>query len=269
MLKIWYNRRGERIQTLLHALNQQGFHSSPEAPRLPAPSFYAPEAHTLVYPRISGVPLTQLLKKGQCRSWVRPLAGALFWLHSRVLNGCPVRSAQDEIDAISNLLSGLPEEWIGPFESAVENLVAFMPLPCNEALLHRDLHDQQLLLGDDCRLVFLDLDDLAWGDPMLDIGNLLAHLHVITHWRRRPAKLERLRARILRGYAAVAGRPVETYATRAAWYESVALTRLAAIQLRRGKPALAPDLLAEARRCLSPSVSDFTRVGQSPTRKAM
>ncbi|MGO1166203.1 MAG: phosphotransferase family protein [Janibacter sp.] len=42
-------------------------------------------------------------------------------------------------------------------------------------LLHRDLHDKQLLVDGDA-VGMLDVDTLGAGDPALDLGNLLAHL---------------------------------------------------------------------------------------------
>lgn len=47
-------------------------------------------------------------------------------------------------------------------------------------LLHRDLHDKQVLIdGEDVGM--LDVDTLGMGDPALDLGNLLAHLDLRAH----------------------------------------------------------------------------------------
>ncbi|HEV2068653.1 MAG TPA: phosphotransferase [Acidimicrobiales bacterium] len=50
--------------------------------------------------------------------------------------------------------------------------------PPSLTLVHRDLHDKQILVvdGDDAGL--LDLDTLAVGDPALDVANLLVHLEL-------------------------------------------------------------------------------------------
>ena len=57
-------------------------------------------------------------------------------------------------------------------------------------LLHRDLHDKQVLIADGAhRPGLLDLDTAAWGEPALDVANLLAHLDLrvrqdlLTPWR--------------------------------------------------------------------------------------
>ncbi|WP_459610448.1 hypothetical protein [Corynebacterium urogenitale] len=49
--------------------------------------------------------------------------------------------------------------------------------PDKHVLLHRDLHDKQLL-WDGATLSVLDVDTAAWGEGALDLGNLLAHVHL-------------------------------------------------------------------------------------------
>lgn len=49
--------------------------------------------------------------------------------------------------------------------------------PSPSRLLHRDLHDKQLL-WDGQQLALLDLDTAALGETELDLGNLLAHLEL-------------------------------------------------------------------------------------------
>jgi Ser/Thr protein kinase RdoA (MazF antagonist) len=44
-------------------------------------------------------------------------------------------------------------------------------------VIHRDLYEEQILLGD--RVGLIDLDDAALGPPELDVGNLLAHIELL------------------------------------------------------------------------------------------
>ena len=44
-------------------------------------------------------------------------------------------------------------------------------------VVHRDLYEEQVLLGE--RVGLIDLDDAALGPPELDVGNLLAHLDLL------------------------------------------------------------------------------------------
>lgn len=50
--------------------------------------------------------------------------------------------------------------------------------PGRRAVLHRDLHDKQLLVDDRHGVGVLDLDLLAVGEPALDLANLLVHLEL-------------------------------------------------------------------------------------------
>jgi aminoglycoside phosphotransferase (APT) family kinase protein len=43
--------------------------------------------------------------------------------------------------------------------------------------VHRDLYEEQLLIGN--RVGLIDLDDAALGPPELDLGNLLAHVDLL------------------------------------------------------------------------------------------
>lgn len=46
------------------------------------------------------------------------------------------------------------------------------------ALVHRDLHEKQVVLGADGRVTFLDVDTVAVGEPAVDVANLLVHLEL-------------------------------------------------------------------------------------------
>lgn len=77
-------------------------------------------------------------------------------------------------------------EWVDPHlarrmsaeVARVLGALAALPQPPQAGVLHRDLHDGQVLVDDSNRAGLLDLDTLAVGDPALDLGNLLAHLHL-------------------------------------------------------------------------------------------
>ncbi|MDP8987759.1 MAG: phosphotransferase, partial [Actinomycetota bacterium] len=52
------------------------------------------------------------------------------------------------------------------------------PRPGPAALVHRDLHDKQVLVAPAGDVGVLDLDTLAWGETALDVANLLVHLEL-------------------------------------------------------------------------------------------
>jgi hypothetical protein len=81
--------------------------------------------------------------------------------------------------AVADALPPLPQEW-----------------SCS-TVVHRDLYEEQILVGE--RVGLIDVDDAALGPPELDLGNLLAHAALLE--RHRGQGLAREQAAILAGYA--------------------------------------------------------------------
>jgi Phosphotransferase enzyme family len=69
------------------------------------------------------------------------------------------------------------------------------PWDCS-TVVHRDLHDGQVLLGD--RVGLIDLDKAAIGPAELDVGNLLAHADLLS--LRSGRDLHEMREELLLGY---------------------------------------------------------------------
>jgi aminoglycoside phosphotransferase (APT) family kinase protein len=86
-----------------------------------------------------------------------------------------------EVDVLEQLarrhaegMGRLPVGW----EASFEQLVACSSFPPSELrAAHRDLHDGQLLASAE-RVGLLDFDLLCGASPLLDLGNLTAHLHL-------------------------------------------------------------------------------------------
>lgn len=53
-------------------------------------------------------------------------------------------------------------------------------------MAHNDFYDDQMLQLRDSKIALVDFEDIAPGDPMLDIGNFLAHLRWSAQFTRRP-----------------------------------------------------------------------------------
>lgn len=51
-------------------------------------------------------------------------------------------------------------------------------------LAHNDFYDDQMLVLRDGRIAVVDFEEAGPGDPMLDVGNFLAHLRWASHFRR-------------------------------------------------------------------------------------
>ncbi|WP_420111676.1 hypothetical protein [Pseudactinotalea sp.] len=100
------------------------------------------------------------------------------------------------------------------------------------ALLHRDLHDKQIVLGA-AGPGLLDLDLLAMGDPALDLANLVVHLELRARQGLMPLdRATDLGERLLAGYA-------PDPRTRAAMAGYVLATRLRLVAVYSFRPASA------------------------------
>ncbi|WP_170175781.1 phosphotransferase [Propionibacterium australiense] len=106
---------------------------------------------------------------------------AAAWpLIARHPDQAPTRhSAADEAAVLNRWYTAAAEHGalgpLGPLRRAVEQVCAQLVAGTGPpVLLHRDLHDGQLL-WDGAALGVLDLDTAARGEAALDVGNLLAH----------------------------------------------------------------------------------------------
>lgn len=110
------------------------------------------------------------------------------------------------------------------------------------SLLHRDLHDKQLLVDGDgggMRVGMLDVDTLGVGDPGLDLGNLLAHLdlRVQQGWTTQQTA-EAVEEEVLAGY-----RPDARTRAAATGYRALTHARLRALYaFRPGDLPTPPDI---------------------------
>jgi Ser/Thr protein kinase RdoA (MazF antagonist) len=136
-------------------------------------------------------------------------------------------------------------------------------LPGSPALLHGDFGPTNLLWrGAGRPIVMLDFDKCAYGDPALDLGNLLAQLRRMTV--RVPHKLRDFAPActcVLGAYRRWASlEPMEGLELRLAWYERAILLRkvhrLACNTARHPDAAESPQREGEARRLLHAVVQD-------------
>ena len=70
---------------------------------------------------------------------------------------------------------------VNAIEKSLEPFVQAWRPSC---MAHNDFYDDQLLVQEDGRLALVDLEDIGPGDPLLDVGNFLAHLRWSTQSRR-------------------------------------------------------------------------------------
>ena len=153
---------------------------------------------------------------------------ALAALHAAPVAVEPVRTAAVVLASLRakvvELCARLPRETSALSRVLVELERGVPPAPARLAFLHGDCGPAQLLWREG-RVVVLDLDDCARGDPASDLGNLFTQLHRLT--LRKPGKLAAyvsLRRAILDAYRRAA--PADpTLGARVAWYERMTLVR--------------------------------------------
>ena len=121
------------------------------------------------YIRVGKQPDTDALLEGLESLWAIPAAsgnGRPFDLSGRY------RGAKREIkNAVRD-----HEDARREFGRAVAALEPFIQSWRPEGTAHNDFYDDQMLVLPDGRLVLVDFEETGPGDPMLDVGNFLAHL---------------------------------------------------------------------------------------------
>jgi aminoglycoside phosphotransferase (APT) family kinase protein len=129
----------------------------------------------------------------------------------------------------------------GAWREREEQVESLLPdIPPELALLHRDLHDTQIVLQDGEPVALLDLALATYGDPALDLANLLVHIDL----RARQGLCSTRRARmvatgVLDGYSAD-----PDLLRRLPAYAASTRLRLAGVYaFRETPPGLVDDLL--------------------------
>ena len=116
-------------------------------------------------------------------AWMIGTAHTLGALHTHPPRGLPVHSPIDEAEATSWMVRrgsmAMPEVLRVAEEplSRIFEAAAGMGCPA-PTMVHRDLHDKQLVRTPRGDVMLLDSDTLACGDPALDVANLANHLRL-------------------------------------------------------------------------------------------
>lgn len=209
--KLYQGRRGNRTHRILDALwtALPSSASTREAavppagtrtpPRLPEPIGYSPRRRFLLLVGLDGRPLAELLHGPDARRCLGRFAIELAAFHDVPLDptlnalvtdgSLPVHDAAEEAavvqDAIDRVANGrIDAETKHEHERTARRVLACLAVKRHGALpnadrrprlVHRDLYPDQVLVSDD-RSALVDLDEVAVGEPELDLGNFTAHL---------------------------------------------------------------------------------------------
>jgi Ser/Thr protein kinase RdoA (MazF antagonist) len=153
-------------------------------------------AHMLVLSDVPGAPLRDAVlasDEGGCHRAGRALGAWHGAWRERVPRVFRAHTIGDELDRLADQASLAP----GKIQRRVAEVLpelgdAWGPT----TVVHRDLYEEQVLIGE--RIGLIDVDDAAAGPPELDVGNLLAHLDLLG--LRAGRKLANVEAALLAGY---------------------------------------------------------------------
>ncbi|MBI4169264.1 MAG: aminoglycoside phosphotransferase family protein [Acidobacteria bacterium] len=250
-VKVYRPGRAERSARILSGLAALG--PWPDL-RVPAIVAFVPDDGVIVLEEVAGRSFEEVLGSGAgAENAARAAAGAVARLHSLCLLQARPWTADDELSVLDGrrlVLMKHPDLPWGRVDAVYHRARAAVPIldASPPVLLHRDLHPQQILLDGE-RGGLVDLDDVAWGPPELDLGNLLAHLDLFgAHLASDSGRFGEAERDILAAYES--SRIVSEGALRAA--RAASLFRLAGVYAGHpGLARLAPRLLDRAEQILN------------------
>lgn len=200
IVKIYESDRAPTVAARIRALT-----GGPAEPALPQVLALDVKGRTLVLSEVPGEPLRRSLLAGDaeaCAAAGRALAG---W-HGAWRGVGPEPLRAHTVDRELEILAGWAERARPAIRRAVQAaLPAHAVAWACPTVVHRDLYEEQLLVGPAIGLI--DLDDAALGPPELDLGNLWAHVDLLA--QRTGRGLQPLVDRLLDAYAAAAPVPVD------------------------------------------------------------
>lgn len=145
---------------------------------VPAPRVLASGEGWLALEALRGTTLRERLKRG-----IRPLPvpdryGELLRSFAEIeLAGVPqVRSRLADAPHHAAMLASVVPELRGRIDDITERLAVGAAHRPPAATVHGDLHEAQLVVDDTTVTGVLDVDDVGPGDPLDDVGTLVAHL---------------------------------------------------------------------------------------------
>lgn len=173
IVKLYASDRAETVAGRIAAID-----AVPPGVTVPRVLLSDPVLHMVVMSELKGEPLTAPLLAGDsaaCRcagaaigSWHRSWRG-------RVPKPLRPHRVERELAILHRYAEVAPEHIGAAVRGAADDLA--QPWTCS-TVVHRDLHAEQVLMGE--RVGLIDLDYVAAGPPELDVGSLLAHADLLS-----------------------------------------------------------------------------------------
>jgi Ser/Thr protein kinase RdoA (MazF antagonist) len=213
IVKLYESKRARTVARRIEALS-----AGPPEPAVPRVLLCDAERRVVVLSYVPGVPLSEAVLAGDRETCIRAgwaLGGWHTFWEGRAPRFLRRHSSEREIEVVEAGARALPRAEAETVTRLARRLRPDWGFP---TVVHRDLYEDQILVGE--RIGLIDLDDAAAGPPELDMGNLLAHLQL----------------RALRqggGVAAMADALLEGYASSGAALKSDLLDRCRRLSLLR------------------------------------
>jgi Ser/Thr protein kinase RdoA (MazF antagonist) len=192
IVKLYRSNRVDIVAGRISALAD-----GPGDPEVPAVLAVDPAERLLVLSDVPGIPLREAVLASDESRCHKAGAAIAAW-HQAWAGRKPAALREHTIELELDVLAdhaGFAAREIGLGVAA--ELPALREEWTPVTVVHRDLYEEQVLLGE--RVGLIDLDDAALGPPELDVGNLLAHLDLLE--LRTGHTLERGKDAFLDGYA--------------------------------------------------------------------
>lgn len=192
IVKVYASQRAATV-----AARIRGLAGGPGEPVVPEVLLLDEALHLVVLSEVPGVPLTRALVSGDRQACAR--SGAALGAWHAAGRGTPAgahrpHTVARELEILEARLERAPPELAAAVRAALPALAdGDWGWP---TIVHRDLYEEQIMVGE--RIGLIDLDDSALGPPELDLGNLLGHILLLE--RRSGADMRAVTAAFLDAY---------------------------------------------------------------------
>lgn len=171
-------KRYESPRAPIVAARVEALANGPPEPLVPQVLLFDPTLSVVVLSDLPGVPLREAVLAHDLDSCRR--AGAALGRWHRAWSGkapAPLRPHTGDREREIVLTRAAAAASRALAEQARSALLGLSFRWACTTVVHRDLYEEQILLGESVAMI--DLDDAATGPPELDLGNLWAHLELL------------------------------------------------------------------------------------------